>query len=242
MSLAGRAVLVTRPRELARGLAERIEAAGGRAVLFPAIAIEPLAHAAPDGRYDFVAFVSPSAVAQGTRWLAAGRAVALGAGTAAALSQRGVADVLHPPSGADSEALLALPELADVRGKRIAIVRGEGGRALLGEALSRRGAAVQYVQCYRRARPRADPAPLLAAGIDAVTVSSGEALENLLALLGADGARRLREAPLFVPHRRVAALAAQAGVREVVLAGPGDDEMIERLVAYFSHDRERSGR
>ena len=47
MSLAGRRVLVTRPRALARGLARRIEEAGGQAVLFPAIEIEPLPPAGP---------------------------------------------------------------------------------------------------------------------------------------------------------------------------------------------------
>ena len=42
MSLAGRRVLVTRPRELAHGLAKLVEDAGGRPVLFPALEIVPL--------------------------------------------------------------------------------------------------------------------------------------------------------------------------------------------------------
>ena len=61
-----------------------------------------------------------------------------------------------------------------------------------------------------------------------------------VALLGAEGQQRLRDTPLFVPHRRVAQQAESAGLRKVLIAGPGDDEMIERLVAYFSDDRERS--
>jgi len=38
----------------------------------------------------------------------------------------------------------------------------------------------------------------------------------------------------------VAQIEQRAEQREVVVAGAGDDEMIERLVAYFSDDRERS--
>ncbi len=43
----------------------------------------------------------------------------------------------------------------------------------------------------------------------------------------------LAATPLFVPHERIARRAQALGVREIVLAAPGDDAMIERLVAYF---------
>jgi uroporphyrinogen-III synthase len=240
MSLAGRGVLVTRPRELAQGLAKRVADAGGRAVLFPAIEIEPLPQSGPVGRYDMVVFVSPSAVRHGSRWVVAGhKTLAVGAGTAHEIKKYRQ-DVLFPASGADSERLLELPELAQLSGQQVLIVRGQGGRSLLGDTLRERGARVEYAECYRRVRPRADAAPLLAAWVDAVTVNSGEALQNLVALLGDEGRERLRDTPLFVPHRRVAQQAESAGLRKVLIAGPGDDEMIERLVAYFSDDRERS--
>lgn len=240
MSLAGRGVLVTRPRELAQGLAQRVADAGGRAILFPAIEIEPLPQSGPVGRYDVVVFVSPSAVRHGARWVGAGhKTFAVGAGTAHEIKKSGQ-DVIFPAAGADSERLLELPELAQLSGQQVLIVRGQGGRSLLGDTLRERGARVEYAECYRRVRPRADAAPLLAAWVDAVTVNSGEALQNLAALLGAEGRERLRDTPLFVPHRRVAQQAESAGLRKVLIAGPGDDEMIERLVAYFSDDRERS--
>lgn len=240
MSLAGRDVLVTRPRELAQGLAKRVADAGGRAILFPAIEIEPLPQSGPVGRYDMVVFISPSAVRHGSRWVGAGhKTLAVGAGTAHEIKKYRQ-DVIFPASGADSERLLELPELAQLSGQQVLVVRGQGGRSLLGDTLRKRGARVEYAECYRRVRPRADAAPLLAAWVDAVTVNSGEALQNLVALLGAEGQQRLRDTPLFVPHRRVAQQAESAGLRKVLIAGPGDDEMIERLVAYFSDDRERS--
>jgi uroporphyrinogen-III synthase len=241
MSLAGRGIVVTRPRELATGLGQLIERAGGRAFLFPAIEIERLPAPAIFERaseFDLVVFVSPTAVeAAGAprRWP---RAAAIGAGTRQALERRGIGPVLSPQGAADSEALLALPELQDMAGRRVLLVRGEGGRPLLADTFTSRGAKVEHAVCYRRVRPRADPAALLEAWskgeVQAVTVTSAEGLDNLAAILGARGEAALRSTPLFVPHARVADGAKRLGVREVVLAGPSDGEMLERLVAYFA--------
>ena len=50
MSLAGRGVVVTRPRELAPAFAELLERRGARALVFPAIEIQPLPLPATLGR------------------------------------------------------------------------------------------------------------------------------------------------------------------------------------------------
>jgi uroporphyrinogen-III synthase len=162
----------------------------------------------------------------------------VGRGSREALEAAGFRDVIAPPGQPDSEALLALPALRDVAGKRIAIFRGDGGRALLGEELGRRGALVEYAPCYRRSLPAAGAAPLLAAwekgAVHAITISSAEGLANLALLLGEAAAPRIRDTPLFVPHERVAARAAQLGARIVQVAGPADAEMTAALVAYFA--------
>lgn len=237
MTLAGKRIVVTRPRELAQGLAALIRQAGGEPLLFPAIEIRDPEDAGPAlallGRlqeFDLAVFVSPSAVRKALE-LAAGRAwprvAAVGTGTRQELEQRGFRNVLAPAGQADSEALLALPELAQVAGIRVLILRGAGGRELLGETLAARGAKVDYAQCYRRVRPEVRP---LEGRIDALCVGSGEALTNLAALLGRE---RLEHAPVFVSHLRVAAQAADLGLQRPVLAGPGDAEMLAALVAYF---------
>ena len=241
--LEGRGIVVTRPAAQAPGLVALIERAGGRALLFPAIEIQDLHERPlpPLERFDLAVFISPTAVESAFRrvrdWPQGLRYAALGRGTARELARRGIVEVLVPERGADSEALLALAPMREVKGQRIAIFRGEGGRELLGETLAARGARVEYLECYRRVLPRADTGPLLAAwaegAIDAVIVSSAQGLQNLLALLGDAGRPRLLATPLFVPHERVAEQARAQGAREVVVAGPADEEMSARLVAYF---------
>src|SRR5688500_19671787 len=87
-------------------------------------------------------------------WPRALRGSAWGSGTRRELEKHGIANVIAPESGADSEALLATPALGDVAGKRIAILRGDGGRALLADTFAERGAQVEYVTCYRRLVPK----------------------------------------------------------------------------------------
>jgi uroporphyrinogen-III synthase len=235
--LAGRRILVTRPREQAARLAQLIEDAGGRADLFPAIVIEDVAAPAALARlreFDVAIFVSPTAVAkalpQVATWPRALRVAAVGAGTRRELEKHGIAHVIAPLSGADSEALLAMPELADVAGRRIAILRGDGGRALLGDTFVQRGAQVEYITCYRRLAPKPPSRPWRAGELAAITVSSSQGMDNLFAVL--DPAL-LRATPLFVPHPRIAERARALAACEVVLAGHSDAEMLERLVAYF---------
>jgi uroporphyrinogen-III synthase len=239
--LKGKGIVVTRPRELAGGLAAGIEKAGGKAILFPTIDIEDAPPPAALERLDacdLAVFVSPTAVqkvmARLGQWPERVPAAAIGAGSKRELERQGVRKVLAPEEGADSEALLALPALARMDGKRIFIFRGGAGRPLLGEALVARGATVEYADCYRRVLAKTDPAPLLEqwrrGAVHAVTVSSSEGLDNFVALAGTAG---LASTPLFVPHERVAARARERGAREIIVAGPADAAVLERLVAYF---------
>ena len=244
--LLHRSVLVTRPRQQAAGLAEAIQAAGGRAYIFPALDIEavpavelvePLAHLAAA---DLVIFISPNAALYGMAAIGAlparAQCLAVGPGTARALAGHGVSSVVTP-DGQDSEALLALPQLHDVAGKRVVIVRGVGGRPVLADTLRQRGATVHFLECYRRMRPQADAAALLAqwqaGGIDAVTVTSAETLHNLAALLGEAGRPLLLHTPLFAPHEKIAAAARHFGIAEVIATAGGDAGLVDGLINWF---------
>jgi uroporphyrinogen-III synthase len=254
-ALAGRGVLITRPRELAAGLAALVAASGGEPILFPAIEIVDAPDLAPLYAiidrlevYDLAVFISPSAVTRamqllsnrrgGAAWPLRVRVAAIGRGSRRELERHGIEEVLAPAAHADSEALLALPSLQALAGRRVVIFRGDGGRELLGDTLATRGAHVDYAECYRRTRPDADAGPLLkrwARGdVHAVTVNSAATLGNLQDLLGKLGQRWLRDTPLFVPHARIADEASRFGVARVRIAGASDEEMHAALVAYFA--------
>jgi uroporphyrinogen-III synthase len=248
-ALAGRTVLVTRPAHQAAALVRTIQSAGGEAFVFPALEIEAVP--VPDLRAslvllataDMVIFISPNAAQFGMAAIrtlpATIRTFAVGPGTARALETQGV-DGVVTPDGQDSEALLALPQLQDVVGKRVVIVRGVGGRPLLAESLAARGAEVHYLECYRRVRPAADAGPLLArwqaGGIDAVTVTSAETLRNLAALLGESGAPLLASTPLFAPHEKIAGAARRFGIARVTATPGGDTGLVEGLINWFRNN------
>ena len=232
--LHGCGILVTRPARQAGAFAEKLAALGGRPILFPAIVILPPSDPGPVARaharladYHYAIFVSANAVEYGVpdrrRWPAELVPFAPGPGTADALAAVGIPSVRTPASAFDSEGLLELPELAAAKGKRVVIFRGEGGRDHLGDALAAQGAQVDYVVCYRRAKPASDATGLhevfRAGDVDAVTITSSEGLDNLWEL--ADTAMRgaWRRCPTFVPHSRIAARGRDLGLDVVQTAG-----------------------
>jgi len=118
------------------------------------------------------------------------------------------------------------------------IFRGQGGREWLRTRLEARGARVEYAECYRRARPDADPGALLArwqsGGIEAVSITSAEGLANFFEMLGPTGRGYLRATPVFVPHPRIALAARKLDVREIVVTGLGDIRTVAEMAAFFA--------
>lgn len=249
--LAGLRIVVTRPAGQNEGLAEMIRAEGGEPIVFPVLEILDLEDtralvAAADclEAYDLAVFISPNAVDKalnviGARrgWPERLRAATIGRASEKALARYGVTNVIAPSGRFDSEALLALPQLADVQGWRVVVFRGDGGRELLGDTLRSRGATVEYVECYRRVRPNADVEPLLKrwgrGEIDAVTVSSSEGLRNLYDMLGKLGQAWLKRTPLLAPHARIAENARELGCERVIETGPADEGLCAGLVAFL---------
>lgn len=236
-SLANLKVLVTRPEHQARELCAGIQAEGGIPLPLPLIEIRPLqaekdraslARRIQDlDQFDIIIFVSTNAVQQASVFIEnywpqfpVGIAViAIGPSTAALAEQRLQCAVQQPEHGMDTEAILAMPALQAVRDRRIGIFRGKGGRELLADSLRERGARVEYLEVYSRC-PRHYANDELGAyldnpGIDVLTVTSTESLDQLLILAGHNKAR-LCLLPLIVPSRRVADYARQAGFQQVI--------------------------
>lgn len=248
--LKNKRILVTRPAHQAEQLCRLISDVGGTAIVFPTIEIRPVVNTkklsgcfANINQYDFVIFVSRNAVAvvfehylNKNDFVASNRTkqaqlLAIGSGTASALSELHLVNVLHAGVQADSESLLLLPELDSelVRNKKVLIVRGIGGRELLADNLKQRGAMVDYAEVYQRALPEygiqqsrelwQNEQP------DAVIISSNEGLENLLKLTADVDQEMLFKTPLIVMSTRNAELAKQTGfVSETGIAKQKNDE------------------
>ena len=228
-------LLLTRPADDCAALAQSLAAAGVASSSLPLLAIEPVELDAPQrqtlaalGQYQARIVVSKPAarlllehLAQNALQPPAKGWFSVGEATAAVLQEAGL-QVACPAHGDDSEALLALPALREamaVAAPRALIVRGVGGRELLAERLAEQGASVDYLELYRRCLPNYPQGTLLrrieAERLNGLVVSSGQGLEHLQQLAGADWPR-LAQLALFVPSPRVAEQARAAGAQQVV--------------------------
>ncbi len=204
LPLAGRRVLVTRTRERAEGLVDRLHAAGASVAIVPLIATLPIADpeaiarvaaavgAAPPPRW--VAFTSATSVrlvlgAVGADALTGALVAAVGPATAAALDAQGVAADLVA-SDHDAAGLAAAMLGRGMAGATVWFPVAEGAPGGFAESLRTGGAFVTVQHIYRSVMP-ASAAPrlraALAAGVDAITLTSGSAARNLVDAMGAGG-------------------------------------------------------
>jgi uroporphyrinogen-III synthase len=238
--VTGWRLLLTRPAAECEALAATLAEAGVFSRSLPLLETEALAETPEQRatirdlpRYCAVVVVSKPAARLGLDLLArhfshppsGPRWFSVGAATAQVLDQYLQPHGLQaccPSVGDDSEALLALPQLAEALqapSPRALIMRGEGGRELIAETLRQRGVSVDYLELYRRIRPQY-PAGTLARVIEesqlnALLVSSAQGLDNLRQL-AADAWAELARLPLLVPSPRVAEMARAAGARQVI--------------------------
>lgn len=251
-SLNGLHVLVTRPEHQAGPLCRLIEKHDGVAIRCPALVIsEPrdwkpaLAIFDRLQHYDLAIFTSANAVDRSLPLIRERGGVppqleiaAIGKATAQVLTRHGIVHSIRPDQGFTSEALLTLARLQNVVGQHIVIVRGEGGRELLTETLTARGAHVEHAEVYRRERPTVDSATLPSQrqleAVDAAVITSGESLSNLFDMLGADGQDDLRKIPLIVVSARVRRIAETLGCRCVLLAQEADDHAVVAALLHLT--------
>ena len=254
--LQGMRVLVTRPRARAGGLMRAIAERGGEPIGFPVIEIAPprdpsatRAALAELPCCHLAVFVSATAVTHAMtllagEWPSRLPVAVVGAATARALERHGIRVQVRPHRRFDSETLLASPDLgaSAVSGRRVAVLKGEGGRDAIESELGRRGAEVLCVELYRRVLPEASAAELVErgrrGGIDVIVITSGDAARNLFALGGDAGREWLCNADYVALSDRIAGVLEGCGVgRPVRVAGQASDaallasleEMVEGL-------------
>ena len=193
-------------------------------------------------QFDHIIFISGNAVRSGMAWIApywprlpqGPNWYAVGAATARLLLPYGIKAYV-PEHEMTSEGLLALPQLQQLAGQRVLLVKGEGGRGALSQALGHRGGRVEELICYCRVAPEMAPGELsrclLQWNIMLVMISSGEGLANMLALLSPAETTKFSHITFLVPSQRVAQIARQAGFSSVLIAENASDSAMLRALA-----------
>lgn len=244
--LAGLHVVVTRPAGQQENLCRLIEEAGAVSIHFPVLEIQEAADQAglveqikrlPE--FDLAVFISPNAVNRAMNLINAHgglpdsiQTAAVGRGSGRELARYlGRDPDIVPRSRFNSEALLELPRMQAMAGKRVIIFRGDGGRELLADSLRARGAEVEYAEVYQRGKPDVDTVPLMHAWargeVDIIVVTSGEGLRNLFDMVGQLGRQWLRKTPILVINERLVELARELGAEtDPVIAEEASDEGI----------------
>ncbi|AUU83190.1 uroporphyrinogen-III synthase [Leclercia adecarboxylata] len=243
-------ILVTRPSPAGDQLVSRLRALGQVAWSFPLIEFSPgrelpllAGHLAALRADDMLFALSQHAVAfaharlqqEGQRWPDAPRYFAIGRTTALALHTESGKEIRYPLDRETSEVLLQLPELQTVVGKRILILRGNGGRELLGDTLRERGAEVTFCECYQRCNKYYDGAEEAmrwqSRGVTTLVVTSGEMLQHLWSLIPQWYRENwLLRCRLLVVSERLANLARELGWQDIRIADNADNDALLRAL------------
>ena len=202
--LAGRTVVVTRPREQAQSLSRPLEALGAEVLVVPTIRIEPrplddkvAAVLRELSTYQLVVFTSANAVRVFAGYLARGtedggmpagpEVAAVGPATAKSLQKHGLSCHLVPEEYV-AEGLADALEGTDAAaaGARVLIPCAADARDVLPETLRARGAVVDVLHIYDTAAVEdlAEPAERVEAA-DYITFTSASTVRRLAGLLDA---------------------------------------------------------
>ncbi|MCU6676309.1 uroporphyrinogen-III synthase [Leclercia tamurae] len=243
-------ILVTRPSPAGEQLVSRLRTLGQVAWSFPLIEFSPgrelpllAGHLAALQEGDMLFALSQHAVEfaharlqqDGQRWPDAPRYFAIGRTTALALHTESGKDIRYPLDREISEVLLQLPELQTVVGKRALILRGNGGRELLGDTLRERGAEVTFCECYQRCNKYYDGAEEAmrwqSRGVTTLVVTSGEMLQHLWSLIPQWYRENwLLRCRLLVVSERLANLARELGWQDIRIADNADNDALLRAL------------
>jgi len=208
--LFGKRVLVTRPREQAAELVDRLTALGAESIEAPMIRMAPpddpdplLRAAASPEDFDWIIFTSANAVEafmtalldgeRDIRALKGPRLCTSGTATADKLATYGIKVDLIPREFRADAVVPSLLALGPMAGVRVLLPRADIGREVIGEQLRDAGAVVTEVIAYRTiledAQREGDPdiyRMLLDGRIDVSTFTSPSAIRNFAKIHGAD--------------------------------------------------------
>lgn len=242
--------LITRPAGKADHLLEALDSNAIAYLYQPVITTQMVQLKARDIKLltqaELLIFVSLSAVNALEQQLPAAELtaplLAVGETTAAALARWAGRPVIVPQDQR-SEGLLALPELEQVAGKQVVVVRGNAGRELIRQTLNQRGALVRYVQSYSR-----NPLPLDGVqlcqqwqqqGVRCIVATSNEILQRIFSLVSAEQQLWLcqRNWILVSPRARDSALTLGIAPQYIHLASSANDDALLDAIKQFKRDK-----
>lgn len=248
-------VLVTRPVGQADSLNLCLTNNGYKVINIPMVVIEPindLKKIEPTiknlNQYDHVVVVSSNAARLGLQWVNKYLSDipphlswhAIGAATAVVLQQKNLT-VNYPDNQATSEGLLSSSYFTHLKSHKILIWSGHGGRELLAQELTNRGAKVDLLELYQRKKPNLSQYQIEINQLEqavaddtmgGIVITSGEILANLLISL-AKMRDKLIRLQIIVPSQRVAELAKESGFSHVVVAkGASDQAILDELQSH----------
>jgi uroporphyrinogen III methyltransferase / synthase len=258
--LFGKRVLVTRPRDQAAEMVDRLSIMGAETIEAPMIRIAPpedlgpLRRAADNaGHFDWIVFTSANAVEafmsalldgrRDVRSLKGARICCVGTGTAERLVRYGIKADLVPDEFRGEALVYAMAETSPVDGSRILIPRADIGREIVAEGLRNAGAVVTDVVAYRTILEDAqqDDGPdvyrmLLDDEIDIVTFTSPSAVRNFASIYGKEQTIDLLSRTIVATIGPVTTEAAtQLGLRVTVQpASSTIAGLVDAIVAHVS--------
>ena len=203
--LFGRRVVVTRAREQASSLVDRLRTLGADTIEVPSIVIgEPadggaaLRKAAKEvAAYDWVVFTSARAVERflpllrDARGFGPARIAAIGPGTADELAARNLVADLVPEKFVAESLLDAFPP-PSIEGGRVLLPRAAVARDVLPDGLRQAGWEVDVVEAYRTHQAEVPGSVLAAAkAADAITFTSSSTVTNFLEAAGREAVPRV---------------------------------------------------
>ena len=260
--LSGKRILVTRPREQAADLLDRLLDLGAEPVEAPTIRIAPPddygpldAACAAAGSFDWIVFTSVNGVDAFMRRLLDGprdvralggvKLCAIGPATAARLQRHGLkADVM--PDEHRAEAVFdALSRAGALSGARVLLARADIARAMLADALRNAGAAVTEATAYRTVLADGWTGPelldrLRARPVDVATFTSASTVRNFVEIVGAGPAAELLSATCVAAIGPVtAAAAAELDIETRIMpAAYTIPALVDAIAAHFAGQRD----
>lgn len=252
-------VVVMRPQHQSQHLLQAIQQLGFASISLPILNITPRAATPADIKQwcdhvidaDIIIVSSQNAVHFAPKEVLTAmhhtkaKVITMGQATSNSLIAKGVSVFFTPLPGSDSEALLSESCLQsnEVANKKILLLAGEGGRTVLAETLTARGALVEWSTVYQQEKRPLALASLLASWTALPTrfcfiVTSLNSLEHFLNSVPAESLPWVQQQAFIVISERIAQVARKWEIQHIFVAkGAHQEQLCATLlhVTQFCH-------